>query len=165
MYNRAYIKDLAKQRFSMDKGNAILVAFLYAILGGASGGFSGVSSSFRNFNNSDGGSQFNIDPEILLALSGVLIIVGLVIIALSILVFNVIEVGANGWFLRYHRGETPSVGEMFASFRIYAPVVKTMLLYTVYLVLGFFLCIIPGIIFYYQYSMVPYIIYENPNLS
>ncbi len=101
--------------------------------------------------------------------AGVLIIVLLIALVIgifySIFVGNVMTVGGHGWLLRYWRGETPGVGEVFASFRIYKPAVVTMLVKELYIFLWSLLFIIPGIVKSYAYSMVPYIIYENPNLT
>jgi len=57
------------------------------------------------------------------------------------------------------------VGETFAGFRIYKPSVVTMLIRGIYIWLWSLLFIIPGVIMRYAYSMTPYIIYENPNLT
>ena len=101
--------------------------------------------------------------------AGILIVVVLVAVLFalfySIFVGNVMTVGGHGWLLRYWRGETPGVGEVFASFRIYKPTVVTMLVKNLYVFLWSLLFIIPGIVKSYAYSMVPYIIYENPNLT
>jgi len=95
----------------------------------------------------------------------VLMVALLFAVVWSVFVGNVMTVGGHGWLLRYWRGETPTIGELFASFRIYKPSVVTMLLKDLYVFLWSLLFIIPGIIKSYAYSMVPYIIYENPNLT
>lgn len=83
----------------------------------------------------------------------------------TIFVGNVMTVSGHGWMLRHLRGEEVSVGEAFAAFRIYKPTVVTMLVRGIYVWLWSLLFIIPGIIKAFAYSMVPYIIYENPNLT
>ena len=98
-------------------------------------------------------------------LFAIMAFVFITVLALSIFVGNVMTVGGHGWLLRYWRGETPTIGEVFASFRIYKPSVLTMLLKNLYVFLWSLLFVIPGIIKSYAYSMVPYIIYENPNLT
>ncbi len=106
---------------------------------------------------------------------GVSIFVGIVIVIASIIalfftlftvfVGNVMTVGGHGWMLRHWRGEDVSAGEAFAGFRIYKPSVVTMLVRSIYIWLWSLLLVIPGIVKGYAYSMTPYIIYENPNLS
>ena len=86
-------------------------------------------------------------------------------LAYGIFVAGIIDVGCRGWFMRYWRGEYPSVSELFASFRIYLPALKTQLLTRVYVWLWSLLFVIPGIVKELAYSMVPYIIYENPNIT
>lgn len=83
----------------------------------------------------------------------------------AIFVCNVMTVGGHGWMLRHWRGEDVTVGETFAAFRIYKPSVVTMLVRGIYIWLWSLLFVIPGIVKTYAYSMVPYIIYENPNLT
>ena len=94
--------------------------------------------------------------------AAVVVILGLLY---AIFVGNVMTVSGHGWMLRHLRGEEVSVGEAFAAFRIYKPSVVTMLVRGIYVWLWGLLFIIPGIVKAYAYSMVPYIIYENPNLT
>lgn len=99
------------------------------------------------------------------------VIVAVVLIAMvtallfGIFVSNVVTSGLCGWLMRYWRGENPSIGELFASFRNYRPVLGAMFLRDLYTFLWSLLFIIPGIVKGLAYSMVPYIIYENPNLT
>ena len=98
-------------------------------------------------------------------LSFILIFALLVGVAWQLLLGNVMTVSGHGWLLRYWRGETPSVGATFDGFRIYGKAVGTMFVKELYVFLWSLLFIVPGIIKGYAYSMVPYIIYENPNLT
>lgn len=82
-----------------------------------------------------------------------------------IFVSNVMSVSGHGWMLRHWRGEDVGVSEAFAGFRIYKPAVVAMLMRSIYTWLWSLLFVIPGIVKGYAYSMVPYIIYENPNLT
>lgn len=107
-------------------------------------------------------------PVIAGVLGVLLIIIGVfVVLAVlyTIFVGNVIGTGMRGWFLRYSRGENAPFGELFASFRIYLPVVAANFLRSLYTFLWSLLFVIPGIVKSYAYSMTDYIIYENPNLS
>ena len=104
--------------------------------------------------------------EELLLVAGIALLIFLLFgAAYRILFAAVVQVGQSGWFLRYHRGETPGVGELFAAFRFYVPSLLTSLLRKVYTFLWSLLFIIPGIVKGYAYSMTDYILYENPNLS
>lgn len=83
----------------------------------------------------------------------------------TIFLGNIVTVGLNGWLLRFWRGENLSFKELFACFRIYKPALKAMFISQLYAWLWSLLFLIPGIIKSYAYAMVPYIIYENPNLT
>ena len=100
-----------------------------------------------------------------LVIFGVVLLVAVVFAALkTIFLGNVVTVGMNGWLLRFWRGEYVSVLDLFACFRIYKPSLKAMLVRDIYFILWNMLPVV-GIIKSYAYSLVPYIIYENPNLT
>ena len=178
MFERSYLKELSKQRLHTGRGSAILVLLIAALLGGGAYTFSGGFRStidvddIRDIGNISSFQLNRFSREILEffrewwpVIFGAAAVAAVIGILYTVLVANVIKVGARGWFLRYWRGELPSVGELFASFRIYAPSVTTMLLKDIYTFLWSLLFIIPGIVKGYAYSMAEYIIYENPNLS
>ena len=178
MFERSYLKELSKQRLHTGRGSAILVLLIAALLGGGaytfSGGFRGTVDwdDIRGFGGVNNFQLNRFSREILeffrewggiiLGAAAVAAVIG---ILYSVLVANVVKVGARGWFLRYWRGELPSVGELFASFRIYAPSVTTMLLKDIYTFLWSLLFIVPGIIKSYSYAMTPYLMLDNPNMD
>ena len=98
-------------------------------------------------------------------LMGILAFAAIIATLLTILFCNVIAVGGHGWMLRHLRGEDVSIGDLFVVFRIYRSAVGTMFLRDLFVWLWSLLFVIPGIVKSYAYSMVPYIIYENPKLS
>lgn len=174
MFERAYIKELSKQRMRGFRGNAILVTLITLFLCGdinlsrfnvelpldftdadsAEDIFSAWSDQFRDI--------LPMAVGAVLAVAVIGVVVGMLY---SVFVANVLTTGNRGWFMRYWRGEYPSVGELFASFRIYLPVLVTNLLRSVYVFLWSLLLIVPGIVKSYAYSMADYIIYENPNMN
>ena len=162
MFNRTYIKDMAKARLNGGSGNAILVLFLAGLFGGISGSF--LEFRFGSEINMDLG-HFELPSRILAIFSTVFVVQFVLILLYGIFVGNVLTVGARGWFLRYGRGEYPNIGDMFAGFRIYLPAVKTMILRELMVFLwGLITCGIMGIVKSYAYSMTEYILCENPNL-
>lgn len=174
MFDRKAIKFSARARMRGFLGNAILVSLICALLVGEGGGF-GFSGSSWKFNE-ESSNPWQSFSDIFGELGGgisfflpiILIAVMLAVVfalAYSVFLGNVIAVGQKGWFLRYSRGEYPSVGDLFASFRIYKPAMLTMLLYSLYTFLWSLLFIIPGIVKSYAYALAPYIIYENPNIA
>ena len=83
----------------------------------------------------------------------------------TIFIGNVIVVGKNGYFIKNH-DENPELSEIFKGFKgNYLNVVKIMFLMDLKTLLWLFLFIVPGLIKAYEYSMIPYLLAENPNLS
>ena len=83
----------------------------------------------------------------------------------TIFIGNVIVVGKNGYFIKNH-DENPELGEIFKGFKgNYLNVVKIMFLMDLKTLLWLLLFIIPGFVKAYEYSMIPYLLAENPNLS
>lgn len=162
MFDRKNLKELAKQRMHGARGNAIVVVLLTTLLGTLFSGSIDVESEVENLKEQWGSFGSPATFESILPILSAALLFGL---AYNIFVGGIIDIGCRGWFLRYWRGEYPSVGELFASFRIYLPSLKTNLLAKVYVWLWSFLFVIPGIVKGLAYSMAPYIIYENPNIT
>lgn len=219
MFNRPYLKEMAKARIKSVWGVAVLVALVGMLLTGSrvlQNPYNRIALNYRNsgsvqdflrewlpyeedsqddfYDREDGNRDNDLDDEDLDDFFGqgfgaelpdvwdfrsgenwriewgflCLLLGGAVLAAVSlysIFVGNVVGTGMRGWFLRYSRGENASFGELFASFRIYMPVVAANFLRGLYTFLWSLLLFIPGIVKSYAYSMTDYIIYENPNLS
>ena len=89
-------------------------------------------------------------------------IFGLVLITVGFAV----EVGVTRFFLEGFKGRA-NIGNVFSTFnsREYWTILKTQFLRKLYNALWTLLLVIPGIIKAYEYSMVPYILAEEPDLS
>lgn len=91
-----------------------------------------------------------------------------VAIGLSVRIFlgYPLEVGARRYFVRAAKREVNlgNLGYSFNSDR-YLSIVGAMLYRAVLIFLWFLLLIIPGIVKAYAYSMVPYILSNNPNIG
>ena len=163
MFDRGYIKDLARRRLGYGGQGSAIAVLLIAMLLGAVDGAVKLRIHYRVEDNTVelGGMLLHW----LSVLMPLFITLSALALLLGILISNVLRVGVRGWFLRYWRGEQPPVGEMFASFRFYGNAVGTMLLRDIYIFLWSLLFIIPGIVKAYAYSMTEYILYENPRLS
>ena len=86
-------------------------------------------------------------------------------IALAIFVANVLEVGKSYFYLR-GREFPVSVDAVFNGFKKgYLKNVGTQFLRGLYTSLWSLLFVVPGIVKSYQYSMIPYILAENPNVT
>lgn len=93
----------------------------------------------------------------------------IMVLIVSILLVTVgfaLEVGKVRFFLKGFKNDV-SIGNLFSIFnsREYWNVVMTQFLRRFYNFLWFLLLIIPGIIKSYEYSMVPYILSEEPDLG
>ena len=83
----------------------------------------------------------------------------------TIFIGNVIVVGNNRYFIKNH-DVNPELGEIFSGFKgDYLNVVKIMFLMNLKILLWLFLFIVPGFIKAYEYSMIPYLLAENPNIT
>ena len=102
---------------------------------------------------------------VLSVLAAVIVGAALLGVLFQIFVGNIVAVGLGGWLMRYWRGDTPAVGDLFAAFRTYRAALGATALQTVLTFLWSLLFIVPGIVKGLAYSMTPYIIYENPHLS
>ena len=174
MFNISTIKAAAKERMKQNHWMLVLVTFIASLLGGVagSGGFS------FNFNNgateTESTTMWGEMPEeawvtigvIMLIATAAALVVSLLAIAYSIFVSSVVQVGFCSWLVRFYRGETPTVGELFAPFkRQYMSSVRVMFAMELRVFLWSLLFIIPGIVKGYAYMMVPYLLHDNPNLT
>ncbi len=168
MFYRTGLKLQARNRMRGYLGNAILVSLICSLL---LGGF----STSRDFSDLSGSAETTnlttnlhfqdiLSPVLLGAIATISVFALLGGLAYQIFFANILKVGKYGWFMRYSRGEYPSVGQLFSAFRIYKPTMVTMLVRDLYVLLWSLLFVIPGIVQSYAYRLVPYILYENPNL-
>lgn len=94
-------------------------------------------------------------------------IIGAIVILLFMFLFCYpISVGAKRFFIK-NRESKPNVLEVFSVFKKnkFFNIVYIMFFKYILNMLWTFLFIIPGIIKYYQYRMIPYILAENPNIK
>ena len=83
----------------------------------------------------------------------------------SIFIGNVISVGEHNYFIKNHY-ENPAINEIFQGFKgNYLNVVKIMFIMELKIMLWLLLLVVPGIIKAYEYSMIPYLLAENPNIT
>jgi len=116
---------------------------------------------------SEGGFGHSIDPKLLITMIsvGIAVILFSAVIGMAFSVFlgYPLTVGARKFFtsLTAQDAELSTLGYAFKSGR-YMNIVKTMFYKSVLIFLWSLLLIIPGIIKSYAYSMVPYILADNP---
>ncbi len=107
-----------------------------------------------------------IDMAIFAAVFGVVFIIALVISAVFFVLGSIVGVGYAKFNLDLiDRKEENSINVLFEYFKHWKTTVVANLLRELYIFLWSLLCFIPGIIAGYTYSLVPYIMAENPELS
>ena len=83
----------------------------------------------------------------------------------TILVANIIEIGSAYFFIRVREGEA-EINNIFRGFRDnYGGKVGVMFIRDIFIALWSLLLVVPGVIKWYQYSMVPYVLAEDPRMS
>jgi hypothetical protein len=156
MWSRADLKARAKEALRSNYWRAFLVSLVLILTGGSHNWRGGEAGS------SGGPSAGSFDPAII-----PLIVLGLFLfLAFRIFIGYAVEVGGRKFFIRLsgHEADLHHLGYGFQA-RRYRPIVGSMLRRGVYLLLWFLLLIIPGIIKFYAYRMVPYILSENPSIG
>ncbi len=94
------------------------------------------------------------------------ILLAVVSILFNIFISSPLEIGYQRFYLM-NRDIMPSFKTLFFSFTNaeYLNIVKIQLLRNLKIILWSFLFVIPGIVKAYEYSMIPFLLAENPSLS
>ena len=98
----------------------------------------------------------------------VVIIAFIIGLILSSFIFSILRVGFCRYLILTQRyGYPADMGEIFWGFGCghYLNLVKTMFLHDLYIFLWSLLLFVPGIIKAYEYTCVPYILAENPDMD
>jgi uncharacterized membrane protein len=178
VWTRKELKDRAKQVLRTSYWKAFLVSLLLAFLTGGVPGcsfnsnFGGHGTSGTGLGVHDGmgaGTNGAFSPAMIAIFAIVFIIIILALtvgLAIRIFLISPLEVGVRQYFKQSALGEVNMnhLGHSFSKGR-YLPVVKAMFWRGLLNVLWFLLLIVPGIVKSYAYSMVPYILADNPNIG
>ena len=156
MWNRQQVKEQAKQIMKRNYWKMFVVTLIASILTGEK---TTIIERVQDFTSNN--LSYDSQP-IFYSFISIASILG---ILYTIFIGNVIVVGKNGYFTKNH-DKNPELGEIFSGFKgNYLNVVKIMFLMDLKTLLWLFLFIVPGVIKAYEYSMIPYLLAENPNLS
>lgn len=168
MWTRRDLKERAKDVLRNTYWKALLISIVIAIASG-NGGSSGGNDSTNN--NNDSGFPFldtintYVLPNLILFFAAGIAIV-LFALALRIFIGYPLEVGGRRYFVKSAQYYDNKRCFRFAfDGRNYIGIVLTMLLKGVQNFLWYLLLIIPGIVKFYAYRMVPYILADNPNIG
>lgn len=169
MWTRESIKSKAKEALQGNYWKAFWVSLVLVIVtvNGSSSrrNNSSINNGIDNFTGSR--SSFISDAtRLYLKLSMIIASILIILIILKILIGFILEIGGRKFFIKLSEGEV-NMGYLGHYFNreSYLDIVLTMLLRDVYLILWTLLLIIPGIIKTYAYSMVPYILADNPSIG
>ena len=162
-------KELRARAWESLKGK-YWMAFLVTIVAGLIGS---VGNAFVSFGQQLGEVLGMVEPAELdstmaigaLVLSGVVIISAIIGGLYSIFVTDALTVGTCNYFIK-NTDSKPSFKEIFSGFKVkYGRNIGTLLLVGIKLVLWTLLFIIPGIIKSYEYSIIPYILADDAEIS
>ncbi len=181
MWTRRELKDKSKEFLRRNYWKAFAVCLIVSLLTGGSGRSSRdtnyMSPDFGEYNyeiNFGPGNEFGtmiegigLDNPFQVAVgASVFALFMMLSIAIAIIIGNALQVGEKRFFIRSFTEEA-SVGTLFSTLRKgeWVPIAIKMFLMDLFILLWGLLLIIPGIIKYYQYRMIPYILAEEPELT
>ncbi len=169
MWTRKIIKTRAKEVLKISYWKAFLVSLVIALVGGTSGSsFNWKFGNDHSGNISSGkysGSMHELLPYVPI-LIGVFLLITILVLAFRILLGYPLEVGGRRYFIRSAQNDFDmnNLGFAFEKSK-YFDIIKSMLWRAFINLLWFLLLIIPGIVKFYAYRMVPYILADNPQIG
>ncbi len=165
MWNRQQVKEQAKIIMKRNYWKMFVVTLLAGLLTGEKTTIIERVQNFASTNISYDTSPIFYSSNFQYIFYTFISIASILGILYTIFIGNVIVVGKSRYFIKNH-DVNPELGEIFSGFKgNYLNVVKIMFLMNLKILLWLFLFIVPGIIKAYEYSMIPYLLAENPNLS
>ena len=160
------------------------IALIAGIIASLLGGLNGMGSTGVNFGGSSsseggsgtvvppaGGGDVNVSDEMLEILGIFLIIFGVIMVVAIIMSFvymiigGAVGIGYSNFNLDIVDGRKAKIGTIFNSFDQWKTGFVARLLCAIYTALWSMLFLIPGIIASYSYSMVHFVMAENPEMS
>ena len=165
MWNRQQVKEQAKLIMKRNYWKMFVVTLLTGILTGEKTTIIERIQDFASNNLSYDAQPIFYSSNFQYIFYSFISVASILGIFYTIFIGNVIVVGNNRYFIKNH-DENPELGEIFKGFKgNYLNVVKIMFLMDLKTLLWLLLFIIPGFVKAYEYSMIPYLLAENPNLS
>ena len=165
MWSRVELKTQAKNLLKLNYWLFVLGGIILSFV--TTGHISGSGGLKLNYNaNSNNISDIsNTITAVVIGSIVIALVAALIGIALSVFVFNPIQVGTKRFFSRSYEARC-DMGEISYGFKSnYLNIVKIMFFRSLFTVLWGLLFIIPGIIKAYEYSMIPYLLSENPDMD
>lgn len=170
MFNRAQLKEKGKERMKRNYWPSVAAAFVLSMAGGSALS-SGGNVQYQISNNQQQATEVvnQMSRQEVIAIATValsLIAISVVLVsALTILLFNPLNIGGRRFFLKNSTEDNVRLNELSYGFQNnYSNIVIVMLVRGVLIALWSLLLIIPGVIKRYSYQLVPYLLAENPDM-
>ncbi len=182
MFDRKEAKARSKVALKSNYWRTFLVALiLFAIIGSGAATFntasgSGVSNYSEKYEIEE--EEYRNDLElfigeigegrfvaIVIAIIVALCLTGIVALIIDIFLLNPLEVGCRRFFLENSDAPAPLGNLAYGFDHGYLRTVGAIFRRDLYMVLWSLLFVIPGVVKYYSYFLVPYILIDNPDIS
>ncbi len=167
MWTRRDLKARGKVAFKANYWRCVLVALILILVVSAGAGYGARSAAEAD--NTEVTVESNLTEREQFFVVGMLLAMltaaGAFVSLFDVLVFNPLEVGCNYFFVANSedKAKVGKIGRGFSPY--YWRTVGTMILRNIYICLWTLLLVIPGIIKWYSYAMVPYIIADEDDIS
>lgn len=151
-------RRIARENLAGNWDNAVLAAFLAALLGG-------LITSGTNFNFEINENDFKELPSLLKTVFFTLLGVGGTLSFVHFILGGVIRQGYAIYLLKQYDRRDPEIRDLFSQFDHFGSAFCLKFLQGLFCFLWALLLIIPGIVKGYAYAMAPFIMAENPNMT
>lgn len=166
MWSRSELKERAKAVLRTNYWEAFWISIVISLAGGNRGGWGGSGGSGGSSGSDYSNSYSSLDTSSIMIIISIVLVTILFIIAIRAFLGYPLEVGGRRYFVKSAQYEDNKKCFKFAfSSENYMGIVSAMFLKGVRNFLWFLLLVIPGIIKFYSYRMVPYILADNPNIG
>ena len=169
-------RRIARARLSGNWGIAVAASVVAGLLGAGGSSVSVPTFDFSSLNEAPSFSESlpNLPWEenlslpvlsgIFVILLGLLAVLSVIGIALAV-IGSAMDLGRRKFFVRLVHGERSDFSVLFHYFRHLGNAFVLRLLMNIFIFLWSLLFVIPGIVAAYRYSMAPYLMAKDPNLS
>ncbi len=157
--NRVELKENAKQSLKGKWGQAILVLIIFGAITLAVTSISLIGNASILTNPEALSSLFDKSGNINFGLSQAISVL------LNVFVTSFLTLGSVSFFLKVSRNEEVTFKELFSKTKLWLLYIGVSIMTSIFIGLWSLLLIIPGIIATYKYSMVNYIMIDNPELG
>lgn len=167
--DNSVLKERAKNNIAKKRGEAIVVALIIAFAAGSAAvpGFNFSVNLDSNALNSNSYYSSDFPFEIFSAAVILMLGVASAVVLAKTVFLSPLTVGGHRFFLKIRKDVNTGIGEVIGNFKDgnYLNVVLIMFLQLLFTALWSLLCVIPGIVKAYEYSMIPYILAVRPDID